>query len=107
MSDYRYIRITYLYTWVRVFSIVYVLQAYLEQDGNISGMSGSTYAPDALPGGIQEGKRSNLSETQLNSMLTLALKQSARHYPSVRSGPGGIASSPSPPSLAVPSPTCG
>jgi predicted RNase H-like HicB family nuclease len=34
MSDYRYIRITYLLTWVRAFSKVYVLQAYLEQDGN-------------------------------------------------------------------------
>ena len=34
MSDYRYICITYLLTWVRVFSKVYMLQAYLEQDGN-------------------------------------------------------------------------
>jgi hypothetical protein len=34
MSDYRYIRITYLLIWVRVFSKVYVLQAYLEQGGN-------------------------------------------------------------------------
>jgi predicted RNase H-like HicB family nuclease len=34
MSDYRYIRITYLPIWVQAFSKVCVLQAYLEQDSD-------------------------------------------------------------------------
>ena len=34
MNDYRYIRITYLPILVPAFSKVYVLQAYLEQDGD-------------------------------------------------------------------------
>jgi predicted RNase H-like HicB family nuclease len=34
MNDHRYIHITYLPIWVRAFSKAYVLQAYLEQDGD-------------------------------------------------------------------------
>ncbi len=34
MNNYRYIHITYLPIWLRTFPKAYVLQAYLEQDGD-------------------------------------------------------------------------
>jgi predicted RNase H-like HicB family nuclease len=67
MNDYRYIRITYLPIWVPAFSKVYMLQAYLEQDGDHCWNAWI----DALPGCTAWGYTREEALKSLRDMVEL------------------------------------
>jgi hypothetical protein len=74
MNDYGYIHITYLPIWLGTFSKAYVLQAYLEQDGDHRWNAWVDALPGCTAWGIRKRKCSQLSEMPLRSMLIPALK---------------------------------
>jgi predicted RNase H-like HicB family nuclease len=67
MNDYRYIRITCLPIWVPASSKVYVLQAYLEQDGDYCWNAWI----DALPGCTAWGYTREEALKSLRDMVEL------------------------------------